>query len=76
MISRSEKRSESSVSISDNKVVKEALGRGLPFIRTKGLRFNDLGSTMKSFQANAADDHKKSKHRSSKIHIRDIDLFE
>jgi hypothetical protein len=56
----------------------DALGRGLPFIRTKGLKFYDIGSASSlktvDFSFNSSD--RRSQWRSSKIKISDSSLYE
>jgi hypothetical protein len=57
-------------------VINEVLGRGLPFIRTKGLKFYDVGSA-RSFKAvdfNFSSSDSKSIRR-SKIKITDTFLY-
>ena len=57
--------------------LEEALGRGLPFIRTKGLKFYDIGSasSFKTVDFNLNSSEKRS-HWRSRIKISDSDLYE
>jgi len=53
------------------------MGRGLPFIRTKGLKFYDIGSesSHRTLDFSFSTTEKKSEWR-SKIKISDISLFD
>ena len=53
-----------------------ALGRGLPFIRTKGLRFNDLGytKTFRTLEPNHTA-KKTERSKSNRIRIGDTSLY-
>jgi len=53
------------------------MGRGLPFIRTKGLKFYDVGSSNshRTLDLSFSTTEKKSQWR-SKIKISDISLFD
>ncbi len=58
-------------------ILQKALGRGLPFIRTKGLRFNDLGTTntFRTLEPNSTA-KKSSRSGSHRIKIGDSSLYE
>jgi hypothetical protein len=57
-------------------LLEKALGRGLPFIRTKGLRFNDLGnnSTFRTLEPNSTA-RKTERSKSNRIRIGDTSLY-
>ena len=59
-------------------MLQNALGRGLPFIRTKGLRFYDVGGTTNTFRTlePGSTSRKKFKSFSSRIKIDDSSLYE
>lgn len=77
-IRRTRGKSEQEKRAADTQMLlSNALGRGLPFIRTKGLRFNDLGSltnTFRTLEPNSTS-HRSSKSR-NKIRIDDNMLFQ
>ena len=60
------------------KAVEDALGRGLPFIRTKGLKFYDIGSasSFKTVDFSFNSSERRSQWRSSKIKVSDATLLQ
>ena len=56
----------------------DALGRGLPFIRTKGLKLYDIGSasSFKTVDFSFSSSERRSKWGSSKIKVPDATLLE
>jgi hypothetical protein len=60
------------------KAVEDALGRGLPFIRTKGLKFYDIGSasSFKTVDFSFNSSERRPHWRSSKIKVSDATLLQ
>lgn len=60
------------------KAIEDALGRGLPFIRTKGLKFYDIGSasSFKTVDFSFNSSERRSQWRSSRIKVSDAALLQ
>lgn len=69
-------KSEQGLQAWKGRAVAEAMGRGLPFIRTKGLKFYDIGSasSFKTVDFSFHSSARKSNWRSSRIRITDPSL--